>query len=289
MIGQVQFFSGELTKTWIVALAFSLQVAVLLCLHRLGQIGARGRRDERNRINSPESTQYAAFESLAFYELPRGTLEKWSPLLHYRGDSVFPAEGLGDRRPEYVENIMWMILHLGEAINLFRCSNADESHLLLLVDNRVGFGRHVWCILDITRPASGRDLSVKVHSIVPRHLDIFDWTLIRYLRIPVVFVLSFLTAIDNPQQRGSEALKNVANPMGVFVLGAAILIGTVVGILFRIQAGLIAFGSAFVLGSIVEAVVTAQEPLPDMERCAIDLQQLVMQAVHTATMEMPQA
>ncbi len=276
----------EVTKSWVVFAALGLQLVVLTLLHLKGRAETPPRlssRAKRSQVSDAPG-QSTAFASLGYYRLPPGTLRRWCPVIYYAGEQLMPATGLGRKRLDYLANIIWVIHQKSGHLNLRRCSAPDAEHLLLLVDHHVGIGRHVWCLLDITRPAGGEDLSVKFYRLIPRHLDIWDWSLLRHVGFPLIFLWDFVASAAG----GHRPEENFAQWFLVpVVIGCSLITGIAVGLTSGAMTGLIAGGSFFVAAAFAENLIMAKKPLPDMERHSAELLQLIADAVQTATIEMP--
>jgi hypothetical protein len=180
-------------------------------------------------------------------------------------------------------------------IDMWRCSAEDAEHLLLLFEHRVGFGRHVWCLLDITRPAGGEDLNVRLHKLIPRHLDVWDWTLLRYLGFPVALAWGlFKGTMNMPSQTHDpdEASFGFAPKILLYITVGTSLLAALVVLLItgfkkvlvdNLVIGTMVAVPTMLVISFIELILTAKKPLPDMVRHSSELQFMVTQEVNLVT------
>ena len=236
------------------------------------------------------SSSSSAFRSLSFRRLPWGTLGQWTPLMYYGDERYFPADGCGARIGDYIDNVIYVFSStLMNDVALWRCSAEDSARRLLLVDRRVGVGRHVWCLLAFTRPGDGTNVHVKFYQLYPRHLDVWDWTLVRHLGFPFSVLNSVLVGLSGHQPK-EETPGNTKGITALIVFGLPILVGLIVGALSADPANGVGFCvlTFFTVIFLLNAF-EAKKPLKDMEQYSLELMTAVQQSLQTATITMAPA
>lgn len=249
----------------------------------------------RKHASNDEELHQAAFASLDFRKLPWGVLSQRTFTVYLGGETSWPIEGVGHRFREYIANVIYVLSDKSlKDVDLWRCSDAASSRPLLLVDRRVGFGRHVWCLLDFTRPGDGKDVHIRVHRLIPRHLDIWDYTLLRFLGFPLALVgiglhLFMRLAGDRSESDwfSSRISTSVAFITAVLAFFAWLFKMPYIPFV-PIPPELLILVVGLIVSGIIH-VMEANRPRPDIERYSAELMMTVQQAVQTATVTMQPA
>jgi hypothetical protein len=143
----------------------------------------------------PSST----FGTLPFRPLPIGLHRGKSISVLYGEEDTFPFERAMCKPVDVAEGVIVAISYLKEIddIVFWRCSGESDKTVLLLIEREVSRGKLLWCLLSVTQPGSGNDISIRLQRLTPRNLDKYDYTLLRYLAFPAVIFLNVMGSEDN--------------------------------------------------------------------------------------------
>jgi hypothetical protein len=227
-----------------------------------------------------------AYGSLTYRPLPFFTLRRQALTVLHQGEVAFPVEQIGPRKLELVDGILWVISQKRMVdIEFWRCGAESDERLLLLIDRRVGWLRHVWCLIEVHQLGSGADVNIKLHQLAPRHVDWLDLTLLRYLAFPVAAAIMPLNAMAMFGGAASMSLVGNRASLGIlfFVSLVAVLFGcgwAALGHEAIAPAGIL-FGVG-VCVCFVLYVLEANEPNVIVARASNELGQMVQGAIMTA-------
>lgn len=143
-----------------------------------------------------------AFQALPLRSLPWGLSCKGAPGVWLFDDDPLDFDNVAHQGLRFDEFLGDVVTELAKK-NL-QSATVWRSHLagspVVFIEQNIGVMRRLWCVVEFERVAGGSNVGVRVRRMVPRNLDVFDWTLTRPLiGFPFLMIRTFVAMLPNKE------------------------------------------------------------------------------------------